>query len=151
MSMGPLIPSGVKRPYSFLKGSEAMGGHTLTSPPARPSGGCCQLVGQPCPSRFPPSCWSSPCQWTLQMCQGWRSREVGTCSRLLGPSWDMHSGLTLGGTFAFISCWFCWGLIPSIWVFQGGLGDIYIYIIFFRCCCCFVSKRTTTCVGAREG
>lgn len=50
---------------------------------------------------------------------------------MLGPSWDMHSGLTLGEYFAFISCWFCWGLIPSIWVFQGGLGDIYIYIIFF--------------------
>jgi len=58
--------------------------------------------------------------------QGGRTRSPAAGPRLgcaLGPD------LGVGG-FALVSRWFCWGLIPSIWVFQGGLGR-YIYILFF--------------------
>lgn len=52
-------------------------------------------------------------------------------SRAAGPQLGHALGPDPGGNFCFFfSCWFSWGLIPSIGVFQGGLGVIYIYYFF---------------------
>lgn len=129
LSKGPIIPGGVKRLYSFLKGSE-VAGFTHLPPAALPSRGCFQLVGQPCPSHFPSSCWSSSSQWTPQMCQGQRSREVRTCSWAAGSQVGHVLRPDLGGNFCFYFLFILLGT-NSIHLGLSGRYGIYTYIFFF--------------------
>lgn len=124
-----------ERPYSFLKGSEAAGVGLLRPLPA---GGTAPAV-----LRCPPALGAPP--WTPQMCQG-RGGTRGP-SLAAGPQPGPPPSPALGGgiLLLFPVC-FVGGAFLFIWVFQGGLGRLYIYF-FFCCCCCFISKRTTACVG----
>lgn len=90
---------GAKRPYSFLKGSEAAGDtHTCLSicTPLRRlllAGGTSSAVPH----------WRSLCWWMPQMCQGRRSRDVGMCSPAAGHWLGCAPSPDPGGTFAFVS------------------------------------------------
>lgn len=128
-----------KRPYSFLKGSEAAG---VGLPRPLPAGGTAPAV-----LRCPPALGAPP--WMPQMCQG-RGGTRGP-SLAAGPQPGPPPSPALGGgDFAFVSSLFCWGGISVHLGLSGRFGEI-IYIYFFSVVVAVLFPRGQQPVWGREG